>query len=1176
MSASDGSHYGTQKALRATRQEAAVVQRSVTMVTEFASASNAERTSEMSTVTPPDGGREEETVTVRRSESADAQGIDSLISPEAAELFGSVNVLQLLEKANLAVTVANEEDDIVAHASFLDHPVGELVDQADWELFLHQNFSTESCTPLNTLFLHLFVAQPTFATASVKAIMRAVFNAIPELEHICLVGPNVQPLEPALNDTFESLQRLTDPGPQCLALICHRRQHFPRLHIRPARVEDHDDIMRMFKEQTSLLSVFDQPYLLTELIEAQHEDNPTAVCEIGGVTVGFICVTTDVDMQKLRGGFELGDFDALHEPQRSDDEDEPRWTQTSEKQEETRSTGAGRFSEELDAFSIQLFVMDKKYEMRSVDFIPYLFKLFPDLDLCVITAPTLSPEFPLLQSFIRLEPRAAGSLLRELYVFHRVGLRPQLVSVCVHQTVVVPHRPVEVRAAVAADRPAVSDLVKDLALSESLLHDLDCYYASDTDAVRLQAFVAEVDAQVVGTLIIRDEQDMEYVRAHYNIENFIYFSHHGAEEHARIRHFVLRRCVQHFTRHLFKEVLRLAHRSCLYHRVHPAHHRQQEDSCVHHLDFLLNCAVPVRPRRQIIFPLEELGVNAPSRQITEHQAPFALCLISRKLTLEPKVTVNARVVVVGASDTGLSFLEVLCLCPHLRFNNLTLVSTHGFPGDYDHEDGAFLSTSHAYSGRDLARLPLRACVSVVTGKMVGINRKSKHVLASGGAKVPYDHLVLCTGLQYRAPCPRSVDVTRPVSNSELQSRAARRGHAGPVLSNLLTLNDLDDCAAARRWLGANFVKREDNAVVYGNNIDVYATVEALLGLGVRGSRIHVVLPPPEPGAASSSCFSDPVVEEAVASATERADVQVHRNCLLVSMKTGKQPEALRSASFTTDAKPLHLQCAVFINLSNRGVDYDAFKSVNGSFLVFDSRLVIDATFRTSDSAIYGAGPVTKFSRCYHSEEWSHANFNSKEVGQDLAATMLPLFDPTRELADEQPPEEGRLVPLYRRAKVQGAKLPGGFHYLHVTKPSATDTTPTTPAEHDREFVTGRPETGNYFCLHLDGYELVETLTCLSLTPLPISNYLSLYGKHQQLLGQLSSRYREGLIRDLYRFSDFEQEIQQIMSNQQDDESTQRTMTTDDDESRAALRNSAVKYLSYNRNLLPMFACTGRL
>lgn len=32
----------------------------------------------------------------------------------------------------------------------------------------------------------------------------------------------------------------------------------------------------------------------------------------------------------------------------------------------------------------------------------------------------------------------------------------------------------------------------------------------------------------------------------------------------------------------------------------------------------------------------------------------------------------------------------------------------------------------------------------------------------------------------------------------------------------------------------------------------------------------------------------------------------------------------------------------------------------------------------------------------------------------------------------------------------------------------------------------------------------------------------------------------------------------------------------DEDSRAALRSSAVKYLSYNRNLLPMFACPGQL
>lgn len=55
-------------------------------------------------------------------------------------------------------------------------------------------------------------------------------------------------------------------------------------------------------------------------------------------------------------------------------------------------------------------------------------------------------------------------------------------------------------------------------------------------------------------------------------------------------------------------------------------------------------------------------------------------------------------------------------------------------------------------------------------------------------------------------------------------------------------------------------------------------------------------------------------------------------------------------------------------------------AINDACLVYDGKLVIDAAFHTNDVSVRGAGTITKYQRKYHAEQWSHANFNSKEVG----------------------------------------------------------------------------------------------------------------------------------------------------------------------------------------------------
>jgi len=171
---------------------------------------------------------------------------------------------------------------------------------------------------------------------------------------------------------------------------------------------------------------------------------------------------------------------------------------------------------------------------------------------------------------------------------------------------------------------------------------------------------------------------------------------------------------------------------------------------------------------------------------------------------------------------------------------------------------------------------------------------------------------------------------------------------------------------------------------------------------------------------------------------------------------------------------------------------------------------------------------------------THANFNSKEVGQKLASTLLSQLDPT---ADSTSSPTSDLLPSYTLPKTVSATLPGGLHYLHVEKPNCGERLQTLMEQpnYGRELVTDTER--GYFRLHVNQYNKVQTITVLSKQPFEVTNYLCLYNMHEKYLNNLLVRYDEQLIPDFFsyfrepwtcaifhdRFPDFMEEVREHLT-----------------------------------------------
>ncbi|XP_077972543.1 cilia- and flagella-associated protein 61-like [Styela clava] len=1206
-----------------------------------------------------------EVINARRTESLDAPAILDLVSNHTVEQFGHVNVVHLIEKANLAVTLINEENEVLGFAGFLDYPPlpQDVCDSAKWEEWMKDAKYPviEKCTALNSLFLHYFVAKSDYTIGCATEIVRTVFNAVPDLHFLFLVLRNNVKPEQALGQIFHQIEG--KDGERFNLYGCYRHSHVPVLHIRRAVVEDNDDLLPIFLRLNDNLTQTYGDHFLAELIEAQDEDNHALVAEVGGKAIGFISMCSHVNIDLLQKEYELASFHGLRKPHPDDKlkddspptppPEDPTVTEAAKPEEqpaeeESRAVLEKSSSQETDdaedgedpteeapspssgienverqqtpfedvptpvqkppfepqyfgesnCFSLQLFCIDELYEMRSADFLPQVFKLFPGKEFAVITVPHFVQEFPLLQHFVRVTPKNSMLVSQELYIFHRGGLLHDFV----------------VRPVVTKDTKQITDLVTALSATQDILNDVEIFNSSrrDDDGTEVQAFVAECLGQIVGVAIVRREENIEYIRSHYNIEDFIYFNHHRRDEHGHLHHFSLNPVFQHYTKQFFKEILRQGHKSCLF---YPVEKDCEDNSKKHSLITGINYLVPVRARRQIVYPLDELNENAPSERIVDNMPPYALYHINRKLTLEPKVTINARIIVVGASSVGISFLETLSFCPHLRFNNLTLIAKDGLP-DKIH------SADYSYTTEQLACMSLATWVNVVQGNMVAIDRSHKYVILEGGEKVSYDYLMLCTGQQYQVPKPTKVDIEEGATNHIISPRAIESPYPYEPPVNVMTINKSMDEKQMMKWI-TGVKEFQGKVVIYGNSLDAYFTLQSLLSCGVPGQNLALIQPPSSHKFSEPDTFQEHGLVKAVMKAIEDAGVEYHIDCVFADWQMSDvAPNKISEVSFTTPTKPVIIECHAFLSFYPKCIDAWTFKSVNDACLVFDGRLVIDTNFCTNDPVIRAAGPLTKYARRYHAEDWSnHDGYNSCEIGFRLAMSVLPLFDPTLEsMIEENDPNDpySKLTPIFSDCKVFHGYLPGNFEYLHVRKPGATQAYESQLANpnHGHEIETGSVKNGNYFRLHINQMNCVETITCVVKAgeglPIPVWNITQLYNIHERYLNNLLARVEEGLIADLFEFfrepwcmaifhdrfrdlrqevrellsmppsgggslSSLEAEVQQLVKEDLNISSEQKANLREFYQSiglKKAVENRLLSFLSYNYYHLPMYAKPG--
>jgi hypothetical protein len=216
-------------------------------------------------------------------------------------------------------------------------------------------------------------------------------------------------------------------------------------------------------------------------------------------------------------------------------------------------------------------------------------------------------------------------------------------------------------------------------------------------------------------------------------------------------------------------------------------------------------------------------------------------------------------------------------------------------------------------------------------------------------------------------------------------------------------------------------------------------------------------------------------------------------------------------------------CGVLITCGHKDVDQDVFKSIHDNGLVYNGRLIVDKSFKTTDPSIFAAGSLCEFSNRYMALAQGRSlrmdRYNGREMGSRLARSIFDIYDPKAGFNNEAETQE---LPLFFLPQGQGGVLPNDiiYYYIKTTNPMIHKAgVPDFPNRKELvcdnlDALTGK---GHFIKFTFNSIGLIDSVTYMGHEEVVLQSLWSFVGLHQNYLNELTERHEAGIIPNVVEF-----------------------------------------------------------